>query len=82
MVHSAGDALLKADAVEAMVSRLRQEPATGGELIELGVKNGLEADEVPTVLEILIHNNVVWPCRSGFRYRRSFGKSAAQRCGD
>jgi hypothetical protein len=63
----AGGAQLKPQAVEAI---------TGLELIELGVKNGLE---VPTVIEILIHNNVVWPGRSDFA---AVDRSASQRLND
>ena len=57
---------LKPQVVETIVSRLKQEPAHGAEILALGTKVDISAEELPTILEILIHNGVVTPCRSDF----------------
>jgi hypothetical protein len=61
-----GEAMLKLDMVEAVLSRLKQGPATAAELIELAKNAGVSQEEVPTVLEILVHNGVITPCRPDF----------------
>jgi SAM-dependent methyltransferase len=61
-----GGVIVKPQVVEAIVSRLQQGPARGAELLALGTKADISTEELPTILEILVHNGVVTPCRPDF----------------
>ena len=64
-----GEVILKPEVlevVEAMVARLQRGPAPSDEIMALGAKASIGAEELPTILEILIHNGLVTPCRPDF----------------
>lgn len=71
-----GEATVKGEALDAVVGRLQQGPATGAELLELGVKKQGTQNDVPAMLEIMMHNEFVSPCRPDFA---SVDRTASQR---
>lgn len=71
-----GEIVLKIPFVEAVVSQLRQGPATVADILTLGTKEGFGAEDLLTVIEVLIHNGLLTPCRSDFE---TVDRSASQR---
>jgi SAM-dependent methyltransferase len=62
----AGSARIKPGAVEAILARLQSGPATLEAVRAAVAAAGGEAQDVPTVVDILIHNGLVQPCRPDF----------------
>jgi SAM-dependent methyltransferase len=71
-----GQAKPSGTTVDLILSRLQTGPATGAELMQLGVEAKIPGAEVPMVLELLIYNNAVVTCRPDFA---SVDRSASDR---
>jgi hypothetical protein len=71
-----GEASLKPGIIDTILKRLQISPATAGELRAAGKAAGLRNSEIPAALEILIHNNVLSPCRPDFA---TLDRSATER---
>jgi SAM-dependent methyltransferase len=61
-----GTAKLKDATVNSILAHLAGGPATAGALRAMGKEAGIADGEVPAVLDVLIHNAVVTPCRPDF----------------
>lgn len=58
-----GEANLKVAPVEAVVSSLADGPATAAKIIAACVEAGAVQSQVPAILEVLVHNGLLAPCR-------------------
>ena len=58
-----GSATFKVEGVAAILDRLRQGPATHKELEAAGATANIPAGDIATMLMVMVHNNVIAPCR-------------------
>lgn len=74
-----GSARLKQEGVDALFARLREGPATHLDLQNAGTAAGVSPGDVAGMIMVLVHNNVVAPCRAD---HVDADRSAAQRLND
>ncbi len=72
----AGTAKLRPELVEAILAALRQAPARIADIREAARDLAPQGEEIAAVIDILIHNGVVAPCRGDFA---SIDRTPAQR---
>jgi hypothetical protein len=74
-----GEVMLKMPLLEAIVSRLRLGPAAVSDLLALGTEQGFGEDHLSIILDVLIHDGLLAPCRPDFE---NIDRSASQRLND